>query len=475
MDDIKRLDPVDNDTINNILLDGGTLKQKIEDGRIFTIDYREEFLAIKTREGTPGLDFLNIEGSGKFLYAPSCVLYSTDDGRLMPVAVVLATPDKQGKDSLVYTPEDTPTEWGLAKGHFLSADACVHQNYSHFTRCHASAEVYAIATRRHLSTWHPIYRLLILHFKDTLRINGNARQSLLAADQIIEKGYAIADFCMDLAAIFYGKHFRFKTEGLPKDLKNRGMAKLKKHDGKEVVELVLKEYPYAQDGMLLWDAIGTWVEKYVDHYYKNDKVVNQDIELQKWWSDIKDEGHPDIVELKIDTEKNMWPEMDNKKDLIEILTSMIWTCSGQHSAINFGQYDYSGYTPAFPPKILKEMPERGTYPGPLRDEKDFLGSLTSIETSVRVAAITQILSFHFEDEEYLGQEIDHWFQDPAIENARAEFEEDLKKVEQNIAKCNKDPSLVTRGNAISTPYTLLSPFLLPGRSTGSGIPNSISI
>lgn len=472
--------PVDNDTINEILLDGATLQEKIDDNRIFTIDYRSEFLSIQTREKDKekesALDKLNAEGSENFLYAPSCVLYLTDDNVMMPVAVVLATPEKQGKDALVYTPYDTPTEWALAKGHFLAADACVHQVYSHFTRCHACAEVCAVATRRKLSAWHPIFRLLIPHFKDTLRINANARQSLLSAEQVIEQGYAIGEFCMDLAGVFYGKHFRFKTEGLPKELEKRGMAEIKQEDGKEVVQHLLKDYPYAQDGMLLWNAIHNWVEKYVKYYYKNDGDVGQDLELMDWWKDIRENGHPDIVDKKIASASEMWPteQVESRDDLVEILTSIIWSCSGLHSAINFGQYDYSAHIPGFPPAMLKQMPKRGSIPGP-RNEKTFFEGMTAKNTAVRVAATVEVLSKHYDDEEYLGQKIDHWFQDPEIEKAREEFETELKQVQKKMEDKNVDPENPSRSQKISTPYTLLYPSLAPGRTTGSGVPNSISI
>ena len=56
------------------------------------------------------------------------------------------------------------------------------------------------------------------------------------------------------------KEWRFKNEGLPADLLKRNMA-VKNTDGG--LELVLQDYPYAQDGLLIWEAITNWVTEYV--------------------------------------------------------------------------------------------------------------------------------------------------------------------------------------------------------------------
>lgn len=468
--------PVSNDAIPESLLDGKSLKDRISQQRVFTVDYREELL-LKAGDDYV-LDLINEKpfmDAQRYVYAPSCVLYLTEEGNLMPVAVVLATPAKQGKDSLVYTRADPPTEWAIAKAHFLAVDSAVHQLYSHFTRCHANSEVYAIAARRNLSSLHPIFRLLMPHFKDTLRINANARLNLISAEGSIESSFVGGQFSMSLAAAFYGKHFRFKTEGLPKDLEKRGMAKISKKDNKQVVEHVLKDYPYAKDGMLLWNAIENWVTKYVDHYYSDDRAVKYDRELRQWWDDITDKGHPDIVAHGYADFRDMWPLLSSKEELVEILTTIIWIASGHHAAINFGQFNYSGYMPTAPTMCSSEMPERGTYSGYLREDSAVMENLAPIAQAVIVAGVVKFLSYHHDDEEYLGEEIQHWFQDETIKKARDEFEAELKSAAATIEKRNNRMDLPSREGRLSTPYCLLSPFKLEGTEAASGVPNSVSI
>ncbi|MCO5591990.1 hypothetical protein L7F22_045983 [Adiantum nelumboides] len=48
------------------------------------------------------------------------------------------------------------------------------------------------------------------------------------------------------------------------------------------LKLVLEDYPYASDGILVWNAITNWVDEYVSLYYKDGKDVDSDVELQSW-------------------------------------------------------------------------------------------------------------------------------------------------------------------------------------------------
>uniref|UniRef100_A0A803PZZ2 Lipoxygenase domain-containing protein n=1 Tax=Cannabis sativa TaxID=3483 RepID=A0A803PZZ2_CANSA len=43
-----------------------------------------------------------------------------------------------------------------------------------------------------------------------------------------------------------------------------------------------QHYPYALDGLLIWEAIHTWVKDYCNNYYNDNKMVQKDKELQHW-------------------------------------------------------------------------------------------------------------------------------------------------------------------------------------------------
>ena len=51
-----------------------------------------------------------------------------------------------------------------------------------------------------------------------------------------------------------------------------------------VLRLTIEDYPFANDGLILWDAIKQWVSDYVNHYYREPSLVQSDGELQAWWT-----------------------------------------------------------------------------------------------------------------------------------------------------------------------------------------------
>ncbi|KAG5001622.1 hypothetical protein JHK87_022694 [Glycine soja] len=52
------------------------------------------------------------------------------------------------------------------------------------------------------------------------------------------------------------------------------------------VRLLIEDYPYASDGLEIWDAIKSWVEEYVSFYYKSAEELQKDPELQAWWKEL---------------------------------------------------------------------------------------------------------------------------------------------------------------------------------------------
>src|ERR1044072_713447 len=87
------------------------------------------------------------------------------------------------------------------------------------------------------------------------------------------------------------------------------------------VRLVIEDYPYAVDGLEIWDAIWTWVQDYVSLYYPSDDKLRQDSELQAWWKEIVEVGHGDKKD------DGQWPKMQACHDLIEACTIVIWIAS----------------------------------------------------------------------------------------------------------------------------------------------------
>lgn len=319
---------------------------------------------------------------------------------------------------------------------------------------------------------HPIYKLLDPHMRYTLEINALARQSLINADGVIESCFTPGQYCMDISAAAYQHNWRFDLEGLPQDLLRRGMA-VEDTSQPHGLRLLIPDYPYATDGLLIWSAIQTWVRTYVRAYYPDPSLVASDEELQAWYRESVEVGHADK------SHESWWPRLDTAEDLVSILTTLIWLASAQHAALNFGQYPFGGYVPNRPPLMRRLLPEEGDpeYDSFVADpQRYFLSALPSLLQATKFMAVVDTLSTHSPDEEYLGerQQPSIWSGDAEIVEAFYEFAAEIKRIEETIERRNKEAGLRNRCGAGVLPYELLMPSSDPG-VTGRGVPNSVSI
>ncbi|XP_065044825.1 lipoxygenase 6, chloroplastic-like [Musa acuminata AAA Group] len=449
-------------------LNGMSLQEAMDNDRLFIIDYHDILL--------PYVKKINSLKERK-MYASRTVLFHTRSGILRPIAIELSLPSTPSASrKRVYTHgHDATTNWiwKLAKAHACANDAGVHQLVNHWLRTHAAMEPYIIATHRQLSSMHPIFMLLHPHMRYTLEINALARQSLINGGGIIENCFSPGKYSMELSSAAYKSLWRFDMEALPADLIRRGMA-IEDPSMPCGVKLVIEDYPYAADGLLVWSAIEDWVKDYVTHYYSDDSSVTSDVELQAWWDEIKNKGHPDK------RNEPWWPNLNTKEDLIHILTIIVWTASGQHAAINFGQYPFGGYMPNRPTLMKKLIPQEDEPEYEkflLNPQYMFLSALPSQLQATQIMAVQDTLSTHSPDEEYLGQVIEshaHWTNDRHIASCFEKFSARLEEIEEIINRRNKNFYLKNRSGAGVPPYELLLPLSGPG-VTGRGIPNSISI
>ncbi|KAB2041836.1 hypothetical protein ES319_D02G174900v1 [Gossypium barbadense] len=449
-------------------LHGMSVDKALEEKRLFMVDFHDMLLPfIKRINNLPG----------RKSYASRTVFFYTKTGILRPIAIELSLPPtpSSNRNKYVYTHGHDATTywiWKLAKAHVCANDAGVHQLVNHWLRTHACMEPYIIATHRQLSSMHPIYKLLHPHMRYTLEINALARQSLINGGGIIEASFSPGKYAMELSAAAY-ESWRFDREALPADLIHRGMA-VEDPSAPGGLKLLIEDYPYAADGLLIWSAIKEWVESYVEHFYTEPDSVTTDVELQAWWSEIKNRGHHDK------RNEPWWPKLATKEDLSGILTTMIWTASGQHAAINFGQYPFGGYMPNRPTLMRKLIPQE-TNPDfekfMQNPQRTFLSSLPTQLQATKIMAVQDTLSTHSPDEEYLGKMNEFhssWINDHKVLQMFDRFAAKLGEIEEIINERNKDIRLKNRTGAGIPPYELLLPSSGPG-VTGRGIPNSVSI
>ncbi|CAN1287463.1 Lipoxygenase 3, chloroplastic [Linum perenne] len=449
-------------------IDGMSVQQALDENKLFIVDYHDVYL--------PFLDKINAL-DGRNTYATRTIFFLTSQGTLKPIAIELslspAGPPSRSK-RVITPPVDATSSWiwQLAKSHVCSNDAGVHQLVNHWLRTHACMEPFILAAHRQLSAMHPIFKLLDPHMRYTLEINALARQSLINADGVIESCFTPGRYCSEISAAAYKNFWRFDKEGLPADLIRRGMA-VPDPTQPHGLKLLLEDYPYAQDGLLIWFAIENWVRTYVNHYYPSSTMIHNDSELQAWYAESINVGHGDLRDAE------WWPKLENSEDLASILTTIIWIASAQHAALNFGQYPYGGYVPNRPPLMRRHIPDQmdPEYVNFQADpQKYFLSALPSLLQATKFMAVVDTLSTHSPDEEYLGerQQPSIWSGDAEVVEAFYEFSAEIQRIEKEIERRNNDPRLKSRCGAGVLPYELLAPSSEPG-VTCRGVPNSVSI
>ena len=238
------------------------------------------------------------------------------------------------------------------------------------------------------------------------------------------------------------------------------------------VRLLIKDYPYAVDGLEIWFAIKEWVKDYCFFYYKDDDMIQKDSELQSWWKEAREEGHGDLKDAP------WWPKMKTREELIDSCTIIIWVASALHAAVNFGQYPYAGYLPNRPTISRRFMPEEGSPDYEelkSNPEKAFLKTITAQLQTLLGISLIEVLSRHSSDEVYLGQrDTPEWTADKEPLEAFEKFGKKLAVIEDRMFDMNKDVNLKNRVGSVKVPYTLLVP-TSEGGLTGRGIPNSVSI
>ncbi|KAM0860347.1 hypothetical protein ACQ4PT_046611 [Festuca glaucescens] len=450
-----------------------TVEEAVEKKKLFMLDYHDMLLPFVN-------DVRELDGTT--LYGSRTLFFLTEQGTLRPIAIELTRP--KGKPpilaeawSQVFTPQQWDGTgswvWKLAKAHVLAHDSGYHQLVNHWLRTHCCVEPYIIAANRQLSRMHPIFRLLHPHFRYTMQINAKSREKLINADGIIERAFSPGRYSMMLSSAAYKEHWRFDMEALPADLIRRGMA-VEEEDG--TLTLTIKDYPYANDGLLVWESIKEWTSDYVKHYYSSAADVTGDKELNGWWDEVRTQGHADKKD------EPWWPKLDSRESLVQVLTSIMWVTSGHHAAVNFAQYPLAGYFLNRPTIARKKMPveegpDRAEHMADFRakPEKELLEVFPSQFQAVLVMTVLHVLSSHWPDEQHMGRHMEPaWEADPIIKSAFEKLQDNMLKNEGIIDERNEAEDLKNRCGAGVMPYELFKRSSGAG-DTGKGLPYSISI
>ena len=357
-----------------------------------------------------------------------------DRGKLVPIAIQL--------NDRVYTPfEKNPLDWLFAKFCVQIADANHHEMSSHACRTHFVMEPIPIAIAHQLAENHPLSLLLRPHFLFMLTNNNLAQERLINPGGPVDKLLAgTLDESMHLLKDAY-ESWNIKDFSFPQEIQNRGMDKI-------------PHYPYRDDGMLLWNAINTFVSGYLHHFYPDPQAIANDAELQAWAAELADPSQGNL--------KGMPAQISNVEELIKLVTTIIFICGPQHSAVNYAQYEYMAFSPNMPLSAYENPADmtKANPNEPMTEDK-ILGLLPPYKrASDQLQTLFTLYAYRYDRLGYYQKafkEIYNESPDEVFENDQSiieiirQFQQDLNMVEQEIDANNKKRVV---------PYPYLKPSLI---------------
>ncbi|XP_033110219.1 arachidonate 5-lipoxygenase-like [Anneissia japonica] len=390
---------------------GLTSSEAIDQNRLFYIDYKD-------LEGIPEIT------------CPIALFFVDDDDDLMPVAIQLE--QEPADDNPVFLPTDNKYTWILAKMWFNMADASFHEACSHLCYTHLVTASSGVAFHRNLSPSHPLYRLMLPHYKNVMAINDFGFERLLMEGGAFDRLFKMKlKGSMTLMAKAFKNEWSFDRDAMyPNQIKHRGVEDPK----------ILPKYYYRNDALLYWDAIVKYVSGIVNAHYDEPKKIEDDWELQNFATALHSPDGCDFRGLPGDG------KFTDKQQVIEVVATIIFNLSVQHAAVNFGQYDqhafplmYSGYVSGDRPRDKRN-----------RTEEDIIDALPPKILTLGTLVIMKFLSLR--NTSPLGEIESPCMYDEVGVTAHAQFRRDLKKIGHAIEERNRRRDI---------PYTVLLPCNVP--------------
>lgn len=405
-----------------------SLAAAVQEGRLYKADYS---LLEGMKNGT-------FPDQQKYTYAPLGLFAVPPQGcslrNLLPVAIQC----QPGADCTgpVFTPLKRES-WMVAKTIFQMADVNYHELVSHLGRTHLVIEPFVLATKRILPRTHGLRVLLAPHFEGTVLINYGSHTNLIAKEGGVDKLLA-STIENDGTITVKGaqSHLQnFNEVSFPKLLASRGVTN----------SAQLPEYPYRDDGFLIWNALHEWVSDYLRLCYTSDAQIVADADLQNWAKELVSHSGGRLENFGEDSSG----AIKTLDYLIDTVCSVIFIASAQHAAVNFPQNELMSYAPAFPLAVYSPAP---TNPDESMDWMEWLPSLEKAGDQIKLCYL--LGSVHYTQ---LGGYSKKQFTDSKVNAALGKFQNRLKDIEKEITKKNSSRVM---------PYK----FLLP-----SQIPQSINI
>ncbi|QDZ20236.1 lipoxygenase [Chloropicon primus] len=396
----------ENFKVNDVVLEGllpagKTLRQELDAGHIFIIDYKvlEDIPCAPGRYCSSGLGLLHADGKNS----------------LKPIAIQL-----HQDGGAIWTPKDKPLQWLLAKLHLICADGNIHEMVTHLFSCHLVMEPWAVALERNVPSYHPVFRMLKPNLAYTIAINTIGRNTLIAKDGVSDKILSIGQGGhIEIMAKAY-TYFQMYHLDLPEMLERRGVMD----------KDVLPSYYWRDDSMEIWGAYHKYAKAVLTaHYDGKDSGVRRDAFVQNLIRDVKFNGY-----YNEDPDYHGVPDsVDTIEQLAKLCTCVLFQTSCMHGSVNFSQYDYYSYVPNRPLTMRQPVPREKIEV----DEDLICKNLPDAKGCARSIAAVWALSQFSDEEVFLGYSKMVTMDLPYQKRAIDEFRKDLKAIEAKIVARNE--------------------------------------
>jgi hypothetical protein len=348
---------------------------------------------------------------GRYL-APAIAFFEQIGEALQPLGIQLHSPEH----GAVWIRPDGSAGWTLAKMFFNSADLFVHEALTHLLWTHLFLENYWIAAVRNLSEKHPVRKLLAPHFHFCLNANANSNKILLGESGIFAELFS-AGRAGTIRLLEKGEDlWTLNWTALPDLLERNGTREL-------------PGYLYRDDGMLIWQAVESYVQKYLNLYYRKPDDLTADFELQAWSAELAAFFGPGKI-----------PPIGDFKTLQATLTTILFSVV-QHTFVGAVQYEYIAYPPAMPPLMRVPVPAAQEQ---VREE-DLLRALPALRDIYTIVKATYAFSMQYTT---LGRHLEAYHRDADALSVVRDFQTRLQEIEKIISE---------RDAERAKPYRISSP------------------
>jgi arachidonate 5-lipoxygenase len=386
--------------VRGVLPRGKTLASELAAGHIFMVDY-EILDGIKRGDG--------------YCVENSMALFFADDATsLRPICIQ----HFQSGDTPIWTPKDGEYEWLLAKAHLVCSDGNVHQMISHLLGTHLLMEPWSVCVERNLPRSHPVYRVLRPHLIYVIAINTLGRSLLIAPGGVTDRVVAVGQGGhMDLMSKAY-QRFKLDDLNVPKSFESRGVLETD----------ALRGYHHRDDALQAWVCLRQFAASVFGANYSSNDEVRNDPYIQNMILEMRRHGYQGV-----DEEQHGVPSsIDSIEQLVDICTSIMYTCSFTHAGVNFSQWDYYSFVPNRP-LIMRKPASRRKEPV---TEEDVIDALPSVKQGAQTMATGWTLSQFSKEEVYIGHYLTDMMITPREIAALSQLRHDLSVMGQRIEKRN---------------------------------------